>query len=253
MLLPLKKPIKGNIICKRQSHRPILVVTPQRIHDRHGWIPFHYWQNTCWLVGQSPMNPEASWDEFRTGLLVPQPVQNSIVSPPVFDYQPNSPHQYSYVDLSRGSREVWSPCSWNTLSGHPFKSGTTPSHHFLNGKHVRWIEELLEIFLPPSVIPSTMFRVDQQFTTCTVNTVKTVLAEHCFPLHDNTELHPGLSFCIRDSQAIAFGRSKGQHGPTRLSFIPSLMSNVHQGVQEFSAWLAPETLHPQLQTATMPD
>ncbi|KAI3367358.1 hypothetical protein L3Q82_026167 [Scortum barcoo] len=131
-----------------------------------------------------------------------------------------------------------------------------PSLRFLIGRQVGGIEEILEVFLPPSDnVPSR----GQQLPTCTVNSVGRVLlppseAPDGLPeslrgrpivlLHGLTELLPDPSFCLQDRPGCSLlglpvpvncvRSPTGQHGPIGLLLQPDghpFASGVHHRVR----------------------
>ncbi|KAI3353330.1 hypothetical protein L3Q82_019870 [Scortum barcoo] len=150
-----------------------------------------------------------------------------------------------------------------------------PSLRFLIGRQVGGIEEILEVFLPPSDnVPSR----GQQLPTCTVNSVGRVLlppseAPDGLPeslrgrpivlLHGLTELLPDPSFCLQDRPGCGLLGLPGtcqlrqeSHRPTwsdRDSFF-SLTASLTSSVSTTGfeglppPRQAPETLRPQLRT-----
>ncbi|KAI3351934.1 hypothetical protein L3Q82_020245 [Scortum barcoo] len=134
----------------------------------------------------------------------------------------------------------------------------TPSLRFLIGRQVGGIEEILEVFLPPSDnVPSR----GQQLPTCTVNSVGRVLlppseAPDGLPeslrgrpivlLHGLTELLPDPSFCLQDRPGCGLlGLPDSFFKPDGIPYFrcPPPGSGIATTTVK-----APETLRPQLRT-----
>ncbi|KAI3364750.1 hypothetical protein L3Q82_000962 [Scortum barcoo] len=132
--------------------------------------------------------------------------------------QPRQPHNIQRFEVLRADlihpRRLATAGALNYLSDFGLGDGRVhlrdPSLRFLIGRQVGGIEEILEVFLPPSDnVPSR----GQQLPTCTVNSVGRVLlppseAPDGLPeslrgrpivlLHGLTELLPDPSFCLQD-------------------------------------------------------
>ncbi|KAI3358342.1 hypothetical protein L3Q82_014779 [Scortum barcoo] len=165
-------------------------------------------------------------------------VQRARGAPPTAGYRPAPP----IVQDTYGEYR-----SLNYLSDFGLGDGRVhlrdPSLRFLIGRQVGGIEEILEVFLPPSDnVPS---RRGQQLPTCTVNSVGRVLlppseAPDGLPeslrgrpivlLHGLTELLPDPSFCLQDRPGCGLlglpvpvncvRSPTGQHGPIGLLLQP---------------------------------
>ena len=100
---------------------------PTGLPEGHGRMPNPSPQNTCGLVGQTPMHPQGSWRGCRAGPLFHDLGETHIAPPesevrlsdgPSFPAPPNRPYQKGWG--------VWSPYSLEHTLRSPFlKRGTT--------------------------------------------------------------------------------------------------------------------------------
>ncbi|KAI3366681.1 hypothetical protein L3Q82_009355, partial [Scortum barcoo] len=197
--------------------------------------------------------------------------------------QPRQPHNIQRLEVLRADlihpRRLATEELANYLSDFGSGDGRVhlrvPSLRFLTGRQVGGIEEILEVFLPPSDnVPSR----GQQLPTRTVNSVGRVLlppseAPDGLPeslrgrpivlLHGLTELLPDPSFCLQDRPKgcgllglpvpVAHHCVQESHRPTwpdRDSFFSLTASlTLPTPGSGLPPRQAPETLRPQLRTA----
>ncbi|KAI3354896.1 hypothetical protein L3Q82_004692 [Scortum barcoo] len=127
-------------------------------------------QSTCGLVGQTPINPQAPCRGYRAGPVF-HDRENRIVPPEsegrlsadfplssTLACQPRQPHNIQRLEVLRADlihpRRLATEELANYLSDFGLGDGRVhlrvPSLRFLIGRQVGGIEEILEVFLPPS-------------------------------------------------------------------------------------------------------
>ena len=84
---------------------------PTECHEGHGQMPSPSPQNTCGLVGQTPMNPQAPCGGYRAGPVFHGQDKTALfLLNPRCDYRPNSPLQVSGIDFPREAEECDPEC-----------------------------------------------------------------------------------------------------------------------------------------------
>ncbi|KAI3361928.1 hypothetical protein L3Q82_012276, partial [Scortum barcoo] len=182
------------------SPDPILAVhswsTPTEYHEGHGRMPSPDPQSTCGLVGQTPINPQAPCGGYRAGpVFHDQDDENRIVPPEsegrrtigrillsstlaCVSAKPRQPHNIQRFEVLRadlihptpGALPLQGAYELNYLSDFGLGDGRVhlrdPSLRFLIGRQVGGIEEILEVFLPPSDnVPSPQLSLTASLTS----------------------------------------------------------------------------------------